>query len=198
MKNRITKVLVLALSLLMTICVAAACNDNSQPAHTHSYSNEYSFNKDSHWFECECGEDKGEELHSIVDGKCVCGYEEEPNTPTNPDNPSNPEDHVHSYVKLKYNQEKHWYECVCGAKAGEGVHAGGKATCSKKAACDECKQEYGEIKEHQYTVKYDEYYHWEECEFGEKKRLEDHYGGTATADEKAICEKCNQPYGRIR
>ncbi|MBQ4098478.1 MAG: hypothetical protein IJC72_04130 [Clostridia bacterium] len=279
MRNRFTKVLVLTLSLLAITCFSLACAS----AHTHSYGEKYFYNETSHWFECECGEEKGEELHEFIDGVCKCGYEEESGEHLH----SYPEkysfdkeyhwlececgqskdkeihsftngvckcgyeeesgghehiysetysfnenfhwlececgekkattqhafidgkcvcgyedseisDHTHIYIKQKYNALSHWYECVCGARYGEVAHSGGSATCSKKAVCAECEQEYGELKEHQYTLRFDYDYHWEECEYGEIINKEAHYGGIATFTEKAICEKCEQPYGNYK
>ena len=49
----------------------------------------------------------------------------------------------HEYDTLKYNAEKHWHECSCGAKQGETTHAGGTATCTAPAVCATCGQRYG-------------------------------------------------------
>jgi hypothetical protein len=48
-------------------------------------------------------------------------------------------------------------------------HKGGTATCTRKAVCTVCGEEYGE--------------------------LAAHTGGTATCNEPAVCENCNKPYG---
>lgn len=53
--------------------------------------------------------------------------------------------HVHDYNLLKYDESKHWYECSCGERNGEGSHTGGTATVSQKAVCSVCSQEYGEL-----------------------------------------------------
>lgn len=49
-------------------------------------------------------------------------------------------------------------------------HTGGTATCSKKAVCELCGEEYGDTAPHT--------------------------GGTATCDKRAVCEICSQEYGR--
>ena len=51
------------------------------------------------------------------------------------------------------------------------AHSGGTATCTAKAKCEKCGEEYGD--------------------FGE------HTGGEATCTEKAVCEVCSQPYGEV-
>ncbi len=144
-----------------------------------------------HWYECSCGETDGEELHKGGTATCtekakclVCGEEDGTFK-------------AHNYSTLKFDVISHWYECECGEKSGTENHKGGAATCSKKPVCDECEQVYGELKEHQYTVKFDDDYHWDECEFGEKINKEAHYGGTATGSQRAICDKCEQPYGEL-
>lgn len=43
---------------------------------------ETKYNADGHWDECSCGYKTEVENHSIVDGKCVCGYTETPVTPS--------------------------------------------------------------------------------------------------------------------
>lgn len=45
----------------------------------------------------------------------------------------------------------HWHKCkLCGEISDFDLHRGGKATCSEKAKCDECKASYGEKLEHKY------------------------------------------------
>ena len=42
--------------------------------------------------------------------------------------------------------DKHWHLCdICGAKFDEAEHSGGTATALKKAECEHCGQEYGEL-----------------------------------------------------
>ena len=46
----------------------------------------------------------------------------------------------------------------------ECVHTGGTATCTQKAVCDECGEEYGELAAHDYSVvQSDEDSHWNKC-----------------------------------
>lgn len=45
---------------------------------------------------------------------------------------------------MKKNETHHWKECLrCGEKTAEVAHTGGTATCTEKAKCDVCGQEYG-------------------------------------------------------
>ena len=52
------------------------------------------------------------------------------------------------------------------------VHNGGEATCDKKAVCDHCGNEYGELKAH--------------------------VGGEATCTKKAVCTACGNEYGDLK
>ena len=77
----------------------------------------------------------------------------------------------HDYSELRYDDENHWYECVCGDKQGLETHDIGL------------------------ELLYDNEYHWSECFCGYKHNIESHIGGIATETEKAVCEVCNQEYG---
>lgn len=59
---------------------------------------------------------------------------------------------THTYNNVKYDSDKHWYECDCGEKKAdsEAFHAGGTATCISKAKCSVCKQSYGSLTEHNF------------------------------------------------
>ena len=49
---------------------------------------------------------------------------------------------------------------------------------------------------HDFAIKKsDAYYHWQECECGEKSSMGAHAGGEATCVERAICTVCLSPYG---
>ena len=59
---------------------------------------------------------------------------------------------THTYDNIKYDSDKHWYECDCGEKKAdsEASHTGGTATCISKAKCSVCKQSYGSLTEHNF------------------------------------------------
>ncbi|MBR1975022.1 MAG: hypothetical protein IKA20_04155 [Clostridia bacterium] len=98
---------------------------------------------------------------------------------------------------------------ACGGEGEKAcVHTGGEATCTQKAVCDECGEEYGELAAHDYSVvqsdedshwnkcancdategdtahvagtevKYDATSHWNECECGYKMNVTAHVAGT--------------------
>ena len=112
---------------------------------------------------------------------------------------------THTYDNVKYDSDKHWYECDCGEKKAdsEASHTGGTATCISKAKCDVCKQFYGDLNTNNHTAATswtnanDQHYHT--CSNGCDAKLDiaDCSGGTATCQEKATCKICNQAYGDL-
>lgn len=45
----------------------------------------------------------------------------------------------------QHDANEHWKLCACGAEVDRAAHAGGTATCTEKAVCDICGEEYGEV-----------------------------------------------------
>ena len=79
-------------------------------------------------------------------------------------------------------------------------HTGGTATCTKKAVCDFCGEEYGECASHNYGDEYesDGTYHWKKCQnegCDATTEKEAHKGGEATTTKRAVCEVCGAEYG---
>ena len=102
----------------------------------------------------------------------------------------------HQYNTVKKTETEHWYECECGDKSGIESHKGSTATCTKKAVCESCGIEYGDLIQHQHTtLKYSDISHWYECVCGDKSGIEDHKGGTQTCTKKANCSVCGSEYG---
>ncbi len=59
----------------------------------------------------------------------------------------------HSYKDLEHNGTHHWYECfACGEEETDSreAHKGGTATCTAKAKCSVCGEEYGKMLDHKY------------------------------------------------
>lgn len=82
-------------------------------------------------------------------------------------------------------------------------HTGGTATCTKKAVCDFCGEEYGEYASHNYGDKYesDGTYHWKKCQnegCDATTEKEAHKGGEATTTKRAVCEVCGAEYGDLK
>ena len=65
----------------------------------------------------------------------------------------------------QYDGEQHWKKCAnCDAIDTKEAHSGGEATCTQKAVCEKCGQEYGEKLAHSYTVQeHNEIQHWYKC-----------------------------------
>lgn len=82
-------------------------------------------------------------------------------------------------------------------------HTGGTATCTKKAVCEFCGEEYGECASHNYGDKYesDGTHHWKKCQnegCDSATEKEAHKGGEATTTKRAVCEVCGAEYGDLK
>ena len=82
-------------------------------------------------------------------------------------------------------------------------HTGGTATCTKKAVCEFCGEEYGEYASHNYGGKYesDGTHHWKKCQnegCDATTEKEAHKGGEATTTKRAVCEVCGAEYGDLK
>lgn len=120
------------------------------------------------------------------------------------------------------NAAVYYKSCHCGANgtatftAGTALgHTGGSATCTARAVCARCNQPYGEKRSHTYdrevignTHKKSEadclnaavYYKSCVCGANGTETFTvgtalGHTGGTATCTAKAVCRRCDQPYG---
>ncbi len=95
----------------------------------------------------------------------------------------------------------HAHTCkVCGSHDTVQAHSGGTAKCGQKPKCSECKAEYGEVKQHQWskTPDYtDARGHAHKCTVcGEHDTVQEHTGGTADCKNKAKCTACGSEYGK--
>ena len=108
-------------------------------------------------------------------------------------------------IAWKHDENTHWKDCMvkdCAKRTEEVKHTGGQATCQKKAECEVCGQEYGELGAHNYgnEWKHDGTSHWRECQAEgctAKTDVAVHSGGQATCQKKAECEVCSQEYGKL-
>lgn len=103
---------------------------------------------------------------------------------------------AHSWkTEYKSDGTQHWHECSrtgCTAISTKENCAGGTATCTEKATCTTCGNEYGTALGHNYATTWstDGTNHWHECSrCHDKKDLAAHSGGTAT------CTACDTKYG---
>ena len=79
---------------------------------------------------------------------------------------------------------------VCLEKRTPAAHTGGEATCTKKAVCTVCGNEYGETKAHSYSSewKQNENKHWHECECGARSDEARHsYGDVVDGKKSCVC-----------
>ena len=179
------------------------CSQEYGELGAHNYGSEWKHDETSHWRECQtegCTAKTEIAVHSGGQATCqkkaeceVCGQEYG-------------ELGAHNYGnEWKHDETSHWRECQtegCTAKTDVAAHSGGQATCQKKAECEVCSQEYGELGAHNYGSewKHDETSHWRECQTEgctAKTDVAKHSGGQATCQQKAECEVCNQEYGEF-
>ena len=126
-------------------------------------SEDYAYDEQSHWHVCsDCGKVLGEkETHSFTEKVASEKYLKEEATCTS------------SAVYFK--------SCVCGVKGEETFTYGSpvahealtEATCTKKAVCKHCGQEFGELKAHEAETE-------------------------ATCTKKAVCKVCKQEFGELK
>ncbi len=149
----------------------------------------------SHWNKCQwCDEVSGEAVHSGGEATCqvpaVCDICKQPYG----------DKAEHNYNTLKYNENQHWYQCQwCEEVSGETTHSGGEATCQALAACDICKQPYGDKAEHNYNIPdHDEDSHWNKCQWcDESDAKAAHSGGAASCQKMKECAVCGVEYGQL-
>ena len=170
----------------------------------HLFNTAWKHDENTHWKECmvkDCAERTEEVKHTGGQATCqkkaeceVCGQEYG-------------ELGAHNYgSEWKHDETSHWRECQtegCTDKTDVAKHSGGQATCQKKAECEVCGQEYGELGAHNYGSewKHDETSHWRECQTKgctDKTDVAKHSGGQATYQKKAICSVCKVSYGEVK
>ena len=198
----------LVLVLVLVVAVICSCT----PAHQHSFSDSYSSDETNHWHECDCGDKADLAEHSWNNGivtlkpttesegertyTCtICrGKKTETVDKLDPG-------HVHSYDKINYDENHHWYECECGeidAKLSHAFDSGVITTYPtvdsegvKTFTCSVCNYEKTEKIDkldpdhitHEYNVSAsDEENHWIECVCGDRKDVTAHAfdGGVET------------------
>ena len=97
--------------------------------------------------------------------------------------------------EIRHNNEMHWSYCsVCHRVAEKENHHGGEATCIKQAECVDCKELYGEKKEHDFSNQwhYNDNNHYHMCACGELNDLAQHTPDRTipTETEPVVCSVC--------
>ena len=102
----------------------------------------------------------------------------------------------HSFEDTWSNDEtQHWHACECGVKKDTADHMYDNDCDTDCNVCGYTRQIT-----HQYadTWSSDGSQHWHECTVcGDKTNVADHTGGTATCQDKAVCEVCQASYGNL-
>ena len=80
--------------------------------------------------------------------------------------------HQHADVDGKWESDGtyHWHTCSCSHIFDKVECSGGTATCTNKAVCSVCNNEYGVIAQHNYDTAWekDANEHWNKCVCGDK------------------------------
>lgn len=130
MKHRIgfaAMLLACALSFSAFGCSTVRQDDPPAPPHTHTFSEEWTYDDTYHWHEAICGHTAVSERagHTMSEGRCsVCGYQEP---------------HIHTDSAWQHDENSHWKVCpVCKKRYDENAHSFVGDACS---VCGERKQE---------------------------------------------------------
>ena len=112
----------------------------------------------------------------------ICGAQ---GTETFEQGGKNPDNHTGTLGDWQHDADSHWkvYSC-CQAEALKAAHAGGQATCTAQAVCEDCRAAYGEALDHNWLEDWgrDTDKHWHECaRCHEKKDAAEHDFGEGDA-----------------
>ena len=163
MRRKITLILAI-LSLITGAAFAAACGPKTPAACSHEGGTATCIKRAV----CDkCGEEYGE---------------------LNAENHANNE---FTYLTNNDGTHKKSHKCCGATVADKEACSGGTATCQKKAVCELCKAEYGELSDHVYDVwKSDADKHWKECACGAKSEEAAHEFTKAGNDADKHWKEC--------
>ena len=173
-------------------------------AHVHSYDGSYTHDDDAHWKQCSdpmCPDLEGsitdtafctsaEAVNCITAGNCDCG------------NTIYGDHDFENGTIVMHNDEYHVGKCAyCDAINNDyNQHTGGTATCTERATCTACGEEYGITASHSFVIA-NGYKgtdgHANTCSCGAHDTPTAHTGGMATCTAKAKCSVCNTEYGTL-
>lgn len=89
-------------------------------------------------------------------------------------------------------KQTHYRKCEvsgCNHTEQEGICSGGTATCQKKAVCDTCGAEYGELGAHNYVWVITDETHWMQCQTDGCKDTQE-LGGHFDQNKDGKCDYC--------
>ena len=103
--------------------------------------------------------------------------------------------HDHQSNDWKSNETEHWQVCTCGAVFHKAQHSGGTATCTQRATCTVCGEEYGDVLGHDFTTSWthDDNEHWKQCSrCDEKDDVSPHTWNSGTVTTAPTCTKAGE------
>ncbi len=101
--------------------------------------------------------------------------------------------HDHQSNDWKSNETEHWQVCTCGAVFHKAQHSGGTATCTEKAKCAVCGEEYGDVLGHDFSWTHDDNEHWKQCSRCDAKDdVSPHTWDSGTVTTAPTCTKAGE------
>ena len=103
--------------------------------------------------------------------------------------------HDHQSNDWESNETEHWQVCTCGAVFHKAEHSGGTATCTQRATCAVCGEEYGDVLGHDFTTSWthDDNEHWKQCSrCDEKDDVSPHTWDSGTVTTAPTCTKAGE------
>ena len=172
--------------------------------YNHNAATEWSSDATHHWKECKrCGEDLNKAVHG---GEATCVAAATCPTCNKTHGSVNPNAHAPA-TEWTGENGKHWKACAntgCTVHLDEANCSGGTATCTEKAECSVCGNEYGVVNPNAHAPATEwtgeNGKHWKACaNTGCTVHLDEANcsGGTATCTEKAECAVCGNVYGEL-
>ena len=104
------------------------------------------------------------------------------------------DEHTHDQSSpWKSNETEHWQVCACGAVFHKAEHSGGTATCTQRATCTVCGEEYGDVLGHDFSWTHDDNMHWKQCSRCDKKDdVSPHTWDSGTVTTAPTCTKAGE------
>lgn len=169
MKNFLNRILISIFSACLLLGGLLACGETP---HTHTFNGSYENDETHHWQQCECDYIANKVEHTLIDGKCVCGYEIKV--------------HSHSFTNYVYNNDA---TCEDDGTETAICENGCNETDTRTKPNSKLNHNYGN------WVSNNDGTHKKVCQNDSEHVIyEDCSGGTATNSNLPLCQYCNSAY----
>ena len=183
--------LLLCIILAVTVVLVSCGDDPAEEVHTHTYSEDWSFDDTNHWYAADCGcenEKSNIAPHEDADNDSVC------------DVCSWDYDHEHTYASnWSSDEESHWHVVTCNCS----IPVGSKDSHSDKdndGVCDVCAYDVHGGKGHTFSVdwSHNETNHWHDVTCGHNVDVVENpassYGVHVDTQNDGVCDDCGWDY----